>query len=223
MSTCLYAPCFLDGLDPSGTPRLERVARWLRYYWRLKYRLGFDQIILLDDGSSAENRAELIEEWLTIASRLDLVMLTREKLKPTGAPSLDYPWCWQALWECRDLISTNVFTKIITIDTDGFILTDRLASFVRETNTGWYAFNIPRWNFPSAEFHVLNWDAFPHFLNYTSQPWQPKVGRLMERDLPFTRIVTDFKVDRWREVAGGMPADADFASNVSGKTPIEFG
>jgi hypothetical protein len=220
MSTCLYAPCYLDGLDPTGTPRLERVSRWLHYYWPLRYRLGFDQIVLLDDGSSEENRRALTEEWLMISNRFNLVMVTLQKLEPTGVASLDYPWCWRALWECRDL--SKVFTKIITIDTDGFILTDRLASFVRETDTGWYAFNIPRWNFPSAEFHVLNQDAFPHFWNYTSKPWEDQVGKLMERELPFTRVVTDFKVNRWREVEGGMPADADFASNVSGDTPVHF-
>lgn len=192
MKTALFAPCYLDGKDPSGSDRIERVNRWLDYYRAIKDQLGFDQIYLSDDGSSFEN-------YQRLKVGTDLRFLLNSKLERQGFPGgLDYPWCWRAFWQMKVAIECG-FKKIIMCDTDTFILSPKLAHFIRALSSEWTAFHLGKYDFPSAELHILCEDAFPLYTVWTGGEFMKKNGLMMERDLPFTKINRDFNFDRWGE------------------------
>jgi hypothetical protein len=188
------------GTDPSGSDRLARVNRWIVYYSGLQEKLGFQNIFLSDDGSEKASLDQLEGDvW---------VFENRHLGKRNNANGVDYDYCWRALWDIRKLIEIG-YKKIITIDTDTFVLSERLFDYIRERSTGWTAFDIEKYHFPSAELHILCEDAFPRFLYYTRGDFMQKNGTLMEKDIPFTHVICGFKVDRFGEERLPQTPDMD--------------
>lgn len=190
MKTALFAPCYLVGIDPSGSSRLERVNRWIRYYTKIQRDLGFQNIFLSDDGSPTELLDQLEEDpWVFENKHLG---------KRGNGNGVDYDYCWRALWDMRKIIEIG-YEKILMVDSDTFTLNYNISQFIRDKKTGWTAFGIKKYGFPSAEIHILCQDAFSLFMEYTKGDFMDKNGTLMERDIPFTEVVRYFNVDRYGE------------------------
>lgn len=215
MKTVLVTPCFLEGKDALGNDRLARNQRYLDYYEQCP--LGIDQIALLDNASSNEQIKKLRTFPQVGLMRFD------ERLERGPGP-FDYPYCWRALWAYRELINFGV-KKIITIDSDGFVLSNRMAKYIRECNTGWVSFHCESLNRPESSIHVLNVDTFSVYHSFTlGASWQSMVGLMMEQELPFTHVETQFRCSRFGE--HGAPAQ-DSTMDYYGQTPLtmplEFG
>lgn len=191
MKTALVSLCYLDGLDVLGNDRLERNKRYLRYYLGLQDEFGFDEILLLDNASSAEATASLLAEYPQIDIFRFLNHLPRKPIVH------GYPYCWRGLYHYAELMKE--YDKIIYIDSDGFVLTKRLAHYIRNLKSGWTTFLAQTQNFPEAALHILCPDAYPILLKYFEVPWQTRVGTLMETSLPFTHVETKFKCGRYGE------------------------
>lgn len=216
MKTCLFSPCYLDGGDPGGVDRLDRMKRYLDYYSLLKEELGFDTLFLSDDGSSESRITELMR------GRLGVEIILNPKLqKQGGLKECDYPWCWRALYDVRIPITLG-YDKIITIDSDCFVLSNRLAKYVKELKSGWRAFHIPKYNFASAEFHILCRDQFPMFEAYCQTPFMDRNGTKMEEVMPFTHLHCGFDIDRYGETRTPLRPGMDFYSNSYGGVPMRF-
>jgi hypothetical protein len=213
MKTALFSPSYLVGKDPSGSDRLERTNRWIRYYAKIQTQMGFQNMFLSDDGSPAELLDQLEDDpWVFEHPHLG---------KRGNGNGVDYDYCWRALWDIRKLIELG-YQKILTIDTDTFVLNWGLADYIRSLNTGWTAFEIKKYKFPSAELHILCEDAFPRYLEYTNRSFLDKSGVLMERDIPFTNIICTFDVDRYGEDRIPQNPKMDAASKVPVHQEIHY-
>jgi hypothetical protein len=210
----LATPCFLEGKDLLGNDRLARNQRYLDYYEQCP--LGVDHIVLLDNASSPERIAKLRTFPQVGLMRFD------ERLKRGPGPH-DYPYCWRALWAYQDLIKAGA-KKIITIDSDGFVLSERMAKYIRECNSGWVSFYCESGKHPESSIHILNEDTFSIFYSYIGEPWTTKVGTMMEHDLPFTHVETKFRCSRFGE-RGAPPQDdtMDFYAQAPLSVPLQFG
>lgn len=218
MKTALVTPCFLEGKDLLGNDRLIRNRRYLEYYARIEKEIGFDQIFLFDNASTEDSIQKLGSS--TIAANIDLLRF-RERLERGPGPH-DYPYCWRALYAIREIINLG-FEKIISIDSDGFVLTKRLAEFIRKSDNGWVSFWCENGKHPESSLHILNRNAFPIFQNYTRTPWEDRVGVMMETDLPFTDVRQEFRCGRFGEI-GAPPQDIsmDYYGQALLKTPLQF-
>lgn len=193
MRTALFTPCYLDGNDDRGNERLERNIKYLRYYRDLRDDLGFRRIFFSDNASPDRLKAELRAQGPSTARFIDFKdHLTR------GPGPLDYPYCWRALYSIGVLIAMG-YQKIIVCDSDGFILSPRLAHYIKDLESGWTTFVCQKYQFPEASLQVLCEDAFPIFQEYTAKPWQWRVGELMERSIPFTHVEESFNCSRFGE------------------------
>lgn len=187
--------------------------------------LGHRWIYLIDNGSSKENLDKL-KDWSN-----SFRMFHCDNI-PRGPGPYDYPYCWRALYYIRNLIEIG-YEKIIFIDTDGFILSKRLARYIGDRQSGWVSFWSNTEQFPEASIHVLSDDTFYLFNLYTSHPWETKVGRFMERDLPFTEVNRYFNVGRFGEKWDGkewsanlerkQEPDMDYFGQAPLSTTFEFG
>ncbi len=191
MKTALFAPLFLNGLDLSGSNRYRRNIRWLEWYKSIKGRIGFDDIWMCDNGSHPPLLSELIKE------HQDINIIRYPHLERTDIPN-GYGYCWRALWAIRALVGLG-YDKIITADSDSFVVSGKLADFIKGCDTGWQSFMSKKYSFPTAELHILTRNAFPIFLKYTEGYFSSKIGVLMETNLPFTKIHTEFDCDRYGE------------------------
>lgn len=229
--TILFAPCFLDGNDDSGSSRLERVRRWLSYYSNLKKELGFSRIFLSDDCSDAEKvlslGATLYDEELNIQRKANSEFASIVRYSPRlygGVGSVDnHAYCWKALYVMRSIMEKFGYDKAITVDTDTFILSHRLAHFIRdELNEGWTAFWIPKYGFPSAELHVLTPSGMHQYREFTTPHYMAHQGKRMEMAMPFTRVVKDFVGDRFGEDKAYQVPEMDYYSQAPLDIELEY-
>jgi hypothetical protein len=209
LRTVLYSACYLEGNDSFGNSRLERTERYLKYYRAIKEEIGFEKIFLLDNSSTWENLKKLggsvydeNNRSITIFSPSDLfVYRCRDHLERGNSSGEDYPYCWRALYFINTLIDQYRYEKIISIDTDCFVVSNRLAQFTRYCVSGWHTLYCQKYKFPEASFHILNQDAFPVLEKYTEdRNFMSRNGKVMiERDIPFTKVHKQFDCDRYGE------------------------
>lgn len=197
MKTVLFAPMYLDGHDDRGNERLFRNIRYVQYYRQLKEHLGFDHFYFSDNASSMQNRTTF-GQVLNLREEKDVTVLGHMNHLSRGR-GYDYPYCWRALYTMRELILKEGVTKIITIDTDGIIVSSRLTSHIKSIQSGWEAFWCAKYNFPEAALHVMCQDYFDIFLEFTSGSFYEHNGQMMETYLPFTKVNKNFFTDRYGE------------------------
>ena len=210
MSTILYTGTYLDGLDAFGGSRLQRNMDYIKYYWPLREELGFEKIILADNGSSKEN-LDAFEKYLFEGLGLRAVPLYpgasapvqilayKDHLGFVPGMSYGYKYCWRTLWTVRNLITMFGATKVILLDSDMYILTKRLADWVKSFDNGWGTVWCARHNFPEAAFQIIAGDGIEQFLEYTDGPWEKHLGERMETTLPFSLVEKGFIGDRYGE------------------------
>ena len=185
----LFTPLYLDGTDPMGSSRLERNIRYVRWYESIQEKVGFDDIWMFDNGSSEH----LLERFQSACPN---VKIERAPHLGRSEEPHGYQYLWRALWFLNDLISRG-YGKIVAIDSDSFVVSERMAKHIKELQKGWEVMYERSHDCPAAEVHILCAEAFGLFKSYTSRPWQEKIGKWMERELPFTKVNKDLNCDRW--------------------------
>lgn len=234
MKTALVSPCFLEGTDALGNDRFARNRRYLDYYLENAEELEIDEIHLFDNASRLSFVAELSpgtvmmephsNGWIkaVLGPEKTTLWSFAQRLE-RGPRENDYPYCWRALYAIHQLIGQG-FEKIIQIDSDGFVLTRRLARFIRECNTGWQSFYCPRGGWPESSIFILNRDAFGLFGHFTDKPWEQQIGPKMEEALPFTAVSFDFVCDRFGEKPReSWPQEIDYFGQAPLDIQLRFG
>jgi len=221
MKTILTSACFLDGLDKDGRgTRVARNIKYINYYSKLKEQLGFDKIWLIDNASSGENIKALRDG---IGDNYKNVQLFRcEKRLKSSGHVLDYPYCWRALWTINEMLINSYVQKVIHIDSDGFVLSQRLMDHLRNTKTGWETFWVERYGFPEASLWTLNRDSFSILNNFFAHGWASYNGKLMEVELPFTKVNKEFVTDRFGEDRTMPNESIDYYGQCPVDIPMKF-
>lgn len=194
----LYTSCYLEGLDDLGNDRFYRNLRYLDYYRSIKKEIGFDRIFMLDNASSFDKISHLMEVY---GSKDLEIHRCSDRLVKKIQGEHDYPYCWRAIYFMRELIEQHGATKIIFIDSDAFVVSKRLAEFIRRWNKGWHTLYCQKYGFPESSFQVLNQDSFYLLKAYTKDgDFMSRNNKVvMERSLPFTHIHKEFDCDRYGE------------------------
>lgn len=236
MRTAMLSPCFLDGLDPMGSSRLERNVRFVEYYRGVSKVMDVNWLFLTDNASDYDNSLDFCRRTgaLTVPANLIYPKFSwpgqpfgvtfiafEESLKKTGKGGYDYSYCWRSLFHARELIEAG-YSKIVFMDSDGFVVSHRLAAHIRDLRTGWESFWCKKWGFPEASIHVLCEDAFSHFMEFTKGDFREMNGLCMETTLPFTKVNRDFECDRYGEDKIPQRHGMDFYGQHDGKIPIKF-
>lgn len=224
MRTALFTTSYLDGQDALGSLRMDRTRRYLNYYRRFYFELGFDAVWFADDHSSWPLVRQLQWEyyWVNI-HRFDTRL-------PRGE-GYHYPYVWRGTYFLKDLIEMG-YDKIITCDTDAIILTPRLMKFIRELDSGYSTMWSPTYNFPAAEITVLCKDAFPRVLAWMDEKtWQERSEEkvLFESAPPFTAFIKQFNGDRYGEFVNevgtrglAQTPEMDFYTQAQNDIPLTF-
>ncbi len=190
MRTVLATFTYLEGTDAHGNDRFKRIERYLDYYAPLRDELGFERIHLIDNASDEP----LVHKAIT---RSPFPNTTAYRFPDHLRSAWNYPYCWRALYHLQTLQAQ--YDKIIFCDSDGFVLTPRLADYIRGLQDGWTAFHNKRYNFPDSSLQILTQPAYPKFNQFCELGWLHRVGKQMETTLPFTRINTDYNTGRYGE------------------------
>lgn len=196
MKTALFVTTFLHGKDPYSTfPRIDRIFKHLQYYSNLKKDLGFDQIYVSDNGGNGQQIALLLNQFPDI----ELIRHPLLERGPDGPP-YDYLPCWRALYDYKKVISDG-FEKIIVMDDDAYILSDRLINHVSKLDHGWTTLWCNMYDFPESALSILCKGAFPIYERFTNEPFEShnKSTLPFEYLIPYTQVYKSFNCDRWGE------------------------
>ncbi len=203
----------------NGQNPAKRWARWLRYHSRRRHLFGAERLFLVDDGTATEDLA------------LEVSVLCADQELPAVLPDgpvmfrfsehlgrlngFAYPGWWRSFTFASQIARKYGYGKIIHIESDAFVVSRRMAEYVRSLSHGWTAMWCPRWQFPETCIQIV---CAPH-IDKLEQYY--RAGRTFwfryqsgngcaERALPFTDICRHFEGDRYGEFRPDYPDTADY-------------
>lgn len=217
MKTCLFTACYLEGEDDLGNNRFLRNLKYLHWYNGLKAQLGHESMVFLDNGSK-------LHHCMALQTAVPDIEFLRLSHIPRGKGSYNYPYLWRALYSARHWMADFGFDKIIFVDSDCYLLTERVTRYIRELESGWTTFWCQKYQFPAAEISVLCKDSFGLFQSFMDEcPWENRdLTRPLELQLPFTEINKSFQCDRWGEDQVPQRPDMDIYCQARWNSQLVF-
>lgn len=178
----------------------NRYQRWLDYYDDMP--INAIKKILIDDGSPFLPPAEIIktishDEPLSLDNGKNVLIHFNDNLGRQSMAS--YPGWWRSFLHSIDVANALGADKIIHIESDAYILSQRLVDFINETESGWHVLWTQRYQFPETAIQVICRDQFENFQKFKDDHREIGFTDIAEKLLPFTAIHRQFKGDRYSE------------------------
>jgi hypothetical protein len=225
MRTFIFCTSYIQ--PQNSTRSVARWQRWMQFYSERKELLGAEQIFLIDDATPIEyipigiqviNADNLLPEELP-----DYPVMFRFG-RHYGRSSLSvlsaFPGWWRSFIFSSQVAKKYSFSKIIHCESDAFVISHRMAGYIRDVKEGWVAFWCPLYGFAETAIQVICEDSFANFEKYCRygkrfwfQRRRPTIAP--EKSLPFTVVEKSFIGDRYGEYRDDYPDDADYVCQSS--------
>lgn len=189
MRTCIVTTTYLVPDE-----RFKKTEKFLDYYLaKTDYH-----IYVLDNSSPAEELKRLRDKYETTDSaRVTIVSLKPHYDRPSH---LDYKYLWRAVFFLSSFFV--YYDKIIYMDNDFYILSDKMFKYIEEIKSGWTTFYSAHYGFPETGCHVLTeCDEYNDFVDMEMDDFVNKYnGKIMEDVLPVTHVERSMIGDRYGEL-----------------------
>jgi hypothetical protein len=177
---------------------VNRYQRWINYYLTLLKELDANRLFLIDDGGTdGQKEIPLLQNELpdNLEHPVNLFRFTEGLGRNTDA---DFPGWWRSFLFSMEIAGKYGYKKIIHIESDFFIVSQKLKTFIREIDHGWTSLYSHFHGFPETAIQVICEDAFPLFHELRDQVRSAnyRTTTLAEQLIPFTNINKDFIGDR---------------------------
>jgi hypothetical protein len=229
---------FCTSFASNRTAWESRYKLWFDYY--SNQDLGADWLLAIDDASPfiphpAEIKTLDADAILSPQEPFKGILQFPDRL---GRSSLTaYPGWWRSFLHSVNVARMVKADKIIHIESDAFIFSDRLFQQIRDQESGWSCLWSPHFRLPETAIQVICHDQF-HKIEALQQCKQSDLdGHFAENILPFTHIDKSLIGDRYGEIRknrcifrskkfnklpifdsdffwSSIPANADFATQV---------
>lgn len=193
--------------------------RWIRYYSDRLDWVGADRMVLIDDGSSIADLdlpISVIDASKPLPSALPNGVLLFRFNSHLGRRSVfSFPGWWRSFTFSSQIAKAYSFSKIIHVESDAFVLSDRMAGYIASLHNGWTSFCCPRYERPESAIQVVCRDFIPTLEQYYSRG-DTYLEQVIcaEQELPFSNVDHSFIGDRYGEYLRKIPPNADFAAQV---------
>jgi hypothetical protein len=228
----LFATCYVA----NEQAWMARYQPWLRYYQ--SSALAGIPMLLIDDGSPYEPCSKEVH----IAHSLDQLDFENAKVNifrfpnNLGRSSLQsYPGWWRSFLFSATVVQHTRRRKLIHIESDAFIISDRFFKQILDLEVGWVAPWLSKYQLPETAIQVICSDQISSLERLKQHADLNK--KMAEEILPFTEINKDWVGDRYSEFKRNrwifrskkfdriklfqndffyapIPANADFATQV---------
>lgn len=216
MKTALFIPTFIKGEDKNGFSNRSRVLKFINYHLKIAEHLGIEQVFISNNGQLSPDF--LFKFLQDIERRHDFQINIKTNQELQRGFNLDYSPCWRAAYD-MEIPIYHGFEKIISMDSDAFVLSKRLADHIKNLESGWESLWCKKYNFPESCLSVACADSFPIFKEFIKTPIENRNGiAYLETTLPYTKVNKSFVCDRYGEqrIAQTNEMDAYF------QTPTDF-
>ncbi len=194
--------------------------------WNVRYRqwldavrvssLRHDQLLLIDDGSPA------LPTWTDIkivSSLHDDVNEASAVLHHfqcrLGNDAGPWPgWNRSFLYAAR-YAKQHGFERIVHLESDAFLISDRLCRNLNEIEDEWVTLWCPRHSMPESGIQVMAGSGLQMFFDFASKPYSERIGKTAELGFPRTRVEKGFVGDRYGEYLDHIPRNADYVMQAN--------
>jgi len=216
MKTLLFCTSYIEDVDIWT----NRYLKWINAH--LVGELINDQLIIIDDGSDripTSNKYNIINinndnDYFVKNKTKSELNIFKFKKKLGRLEVLNYPGWYRSFKFAINYAKMNNFEKIIHIESDAFIYSERMRNYVNNLNSGWTVFWCPRWNFPETCIQVICNDQIDTAINFFNINYSEYINKRIEELLPFTNINQSFIGDRYCEFLLEIPINVDYASQI---------
>lgn len=214
MRTLIFCTSYASTLDKWN----ERWLRWMQYI--IGSGLDYAEILIVDDGSP------VVPDWPDVpVIRAENIVRTDAKIsihhfgdrhgqRVNGQP---FPGWYRSFAHAVLYGIQQGFDRIIHIEADAFLITDRAIDFFNARDRGWITLWCPRHNWPESTLQIINRDQYPAAKEFFSKPYAAHLGepyRPMEVLIPATEVNRSLIGDRYGEMGDFVPVGADYVSQV---------
>lgn len=197
MRTLVFCTSYINTPDAWNS----RYSRWLKYYEATN--LHRDITAMIDDGAVYTPE----DQGITIAGEKSSpqkdfsgVLLYRFDKRLGRISVKEYPGWWRSFLKSVQLARYFGADKIIHIESDAFLLSQRLIDFLNKTNSGWHVMWSNHYQFPETAIQLICKDQFEIMENFADQYNEKGALDIAEKILPFTEVHKEFTGDRYSEV-----------------------
>jgi hypothetical protein len=202
MSSFLFCTSYIDKNIMNCHPL--RYKKWISYYSQIMTRLGVDYIFMIDDGSLdlAIEDPVIVDVFSAkeglpaeLSKKINIITF-RQHL---GRPSIeDYPGWWRSFTYSIKIAEKYNFKKIVHIESDFYIISDRLMRFINSLNSGWTSLYSSHYGFCETGIQIICQDSFYDLegIRNTIEASNYKINQVAEHFLPFTSVCKEFNGDR---------------------------
>lgn len=236
MRSVFFCTSYIADADAWNT----RYKRWLDFHNEIDF--GDTRFVMIDDASPF------------VPPRDDAVVICPGEALPENTPAiirfpnrlgrsslLSYPGWWRSFLHSVDLARSLGAQKIIHVESDAFVISQRMRDYINNLHKGWTTFWAASYNFPETAIQVICEDQFAALAAFKDKTSTELEGKFAEDLLPFTQVnremigdrysefripllrngllrsrkfnrLSFFQGDRFRE---RIPVDADFATQVT--------
>jgi len=218
MNSFLFCTSFVNSSIPDHRP--ARYRKWIEYYSRIRDELGASYIFMLDDASPDLCVDPELSEKISVteglpampSEKINVISFKDHLGRPTWK---EYSGWWRSFTFSIQIARQFAFRKIIHIESDFYVISNRLIRYMATLDAGWTALYCTYGNVPETGIQVIGWDSF-HLLDDLNKQaqlsdYRYKSDVIAERLLPLTNVVRDFKGDRfnWPLLKGWLSGELD--------------
>lgn len=195
MRTFIFCTSFING-DPV-THTLGRYERWVKYYSPLLDELQAERMFLIDDGGKDYGDINVISGDLP-AEVTSVVNVYRFEETLGRRSVMDFPGWWRSFLFSIEIARKYGYDRIIHIESDFFILSDRLKEYIKNLENGWISMYSDHYSIPETGIQVICKDAFDIFTDFKEKHLNAnyQMDQYAELILPFTHVNSSFIGDR---------------------------
>jgi hypothetical protein len=216
MNTLLFCTAYAD-----SPQRWEsRYRKWLDFFSRGP--VARDQILMIDDGSASLPawRGLRVLQDLPEARPAEKTVLYHFTQNLGRSATLVYPGWFRSFAFAATYARKYGFTKIVHVESDCFLYSERMVRFVNGLSCGWTTFWCESQGFPETCIQVICADQFDAYLKLSTIDYAAQLAnRAIETLLPFTDVCKDFVGDRYGEFARWVPEEADYGCQIPDDWP----
>lgn len=178
--------------------------RWRRWYDHHKQiGLNFDHCLIVDDGSP------MIPNWT------DVEFIHYEDNLGIDNRTLNIPGLYRGFQTVNEYMRSNNYSKLLNIESDAFILSQRLVNYINNINDKWVAFWEPKFQIPELGITIAAGSGLTKWFNETDKDYSFYKGEQLETLLPFEYVEKNFVGERYGERLDYVPKESDYACQIS--------
>lgn len=205
----------------------DRQGIWIKALQRSS--LHFDQLLIVDDASPVlpnwPNLQTITEKQQphleAIQSDAPIILYTHTE-RLGRASVFEFPGWYRSFAFGVLYGAAHGFEKIIHLESDAFLISDRIQSHFNVFTTGWFACWCEAYHFPEIAIQAAAGDEIANMVAFVREPYAQMEGQIHEFVFPFTHIERHFVGNRYGEMIGHVPRHADYSAQTHNGQPDAF-